>query len=141
VGYAILTGRININFKTTTKISNSIGKWNVTDSWVGKNKIYYYRIIIKIDNKDGPVLANEREVSFKIPIDIITSESNIWVAENYRISQDRLYLNCYSWVTNQQPITLEFQLAYSKNTDIQISNLSFKNNYVSDFIKDPKLKK
>jgi hypothetical protein len=109
VGYAILTGKLNINFKATAKISSSSARWNVTDSWVGKKNLYYYGIIIKIDNKEGPVLENEREISFKIPTDFVSSESNIWVAENYRIDQERLYINCYSW------LLIVSQLLYSFN--------------------------
>jgi hypothetical protein len=140
VGYAILSGIIKINFITRTDTSNSIGKWNITTSWVDNNR-YYFQYIIKIDNRDGPVLNTEREMSFLVPDNLLLDRCNIWVAESKRLVGNRLYIKCFSWVTNQQPISLEFQLAYSKNVDAQISNFLFKNKYIPDFKIDTKLKK
>jgi hypothetical protein len=65
IGYSLLYSRLTLNSTIQAQTSNSIAKWNITNNWLD-NKIYYYQFIIKIDNKDGPVLDSEREMMIEV---------------------------------------------------------------------------
>jgi hypothetical protein len=135
IGYSLLSQRLTLKSTTQTQSSKSIGRWNITNSWLDNN-IYYYQLLVKIDNKDGPVANDQREMSFRVPPGILIDKCNIWVAETKRLVGDRLYIKCYSWVTEQQPITLGFQLAFSKQTNLTLTAFSFKGLYIADFSRD-----
>lgn len=139
VGYSLLYTKLTLNSTIQAQTSNSIAKWNVTNNWLD-NRIYYYQFVIKIDNKDGPVLDSEKEISFIVPDGLLIDRCNIWVAESKRIVGNRLYMKCYSWATNQQPISLSFQLAFSNQTNMNLTGLAFKNKYLANFMRDTNMK-